>query len=287
MGHHNVLDMCAAPGSKTTQVLGLLPAWRAGFVSTVMTSKTTQVLGLLPALREGILIANDPNSERLARLRSRLQKETDARGAVITSFDARLFPAFPSTPFHRILADVPCSGDGMLRRLPRSPWDGMLRRLPRTLPFWTPSQGCRLHPTQAEILARALALLPPGGRVVYSTCSLNPVEDEAVVAHALATAPYPITLEPIPSLPGVKLSSGLRTWLVPRSAADASLSGFFASFDEVPEAALCEQEGHHAELEGGYSKVPEAALASGRVTRSMFPPPEGSEEAAVVERFIG
>ncbi|KAJ1470410.1 hypothetical protein T484DRAFT_1585253, partial [Baffinella frigidus] len=66
--------------------------------------------------------------------------------------------------------------------------DGMLRRLPRTLPDWTSSDGCRLHPTQAQILARAVALMPPGGKVVFSTCSLNPVEDEAVVAHALATA---------------------------------------------------------------------------------------------------
>jgi len=61
--------------------------------------------------------------------------------------------------------------------------DGMLRRLPRTLSTWTAGEGCRLHITQGEILARAVALLPPGGRVVYSTCSLNPVEDEAVVAH--------------------------------------------------------------------------------------------------------
>ena len=49
---------------------------------------------------------------------------------------------------------------------------------------------------QAQILARAVALLPPGGKVVFSTCSLNPVEDEAVVAFALATAPHPVATPP-------------------------------------------------------------------------------------------
>ncbi|KAJ1470408.1 hypothetical protein T484DRAFT_1847881 [Baffinella frigidus] len=85
--HHNILDLCAAPGSKTTQLLGLLPASREGLLiandpddrsskttqllgllpasrAVTSSSKTTQLLGLLPASREGLLIANDPDRLR-------------------------------------------------------------------------------------------------------------------------------------------------------------------------------------------------------------------------------
>ena len=73
--------------------------------------------------------------------------------------------------FDRILCDVPCSGDGTIRKAP-----DIWRR-------WTPGNGNGLHPLQLRIALHACQMLKVGGRLVYSTCTFNPVEDEAVVAE--------------------------------------------------------------------------------------------------------
>jgi 16S rRNA C967 or C1407 C5-methylase (RsmB/RsmF family) len=73
--------------------------------------------------------------------------------------------------FDRILCDVPCSGDGTIRKA-LDIW----RR-------WTPGNGNGLHPLQLRIALHACQMLKVGGRLVYSTCTFNPVEDEAVVAE--------------------------------------------------------------------------------------------------------
>lgn len=75
--------------------------------------------------------------------------------------------------FDRILCDVPCSGDGTIRKAP-----DIWRR-------WTPGNGNGLHPLQLRIALHACQMLKVGGRLVYSTCTFNPVEDEAVVAEVL------------------------------------------------------------------------------------------------------
>jgi multisite-specific tRNA:(cytosine-C5)-methyltransferase len=72
--------------------------------------------------------------------------------------------------FDKILCDVPCTGDGLLRREPAG-WAS-----------WSPALGVHLHEVQAGILTRSLELLASGGRLVYSTCSLNPLENEAVMS---------------------------------------------------------------------------------------------------------
>merc|ERR1719424_615631 len=78
-----------------------------------------------------------------------------------------------SLRFDRILCDVPCSGDGTLRKAP-----DLWRR-------WSDGLGLGVHRMQFNVLTRGLQMLVPGGRLVYSTCSMNPIEDEAVVANAL------------------------------------------------------------------------------------------------------
>ena len=78
--------------------------------------------------------------------------------------------------FDRILADVPCTGDGTMRKNPDI-W-----------PKWNPKHSHNLHGLQHRIGKRGLELLAVGGRLVYSTCSLNPVENEAVVARLVAEA---------------------------------------------------------------------------------------------------
>lgn len=77
--------------------------------------------------------------------------------------------------FDRILCDVPCSGDGTIRKAP-----DIWRR-------WTPGNGNGLHPLQLRIALHACQMLKEGGRLVYSTCTFNPIEDEAVVAEVSAS----------------------------------------------------------------------------------------------------
>ena len=105
--------------------------------------------------------------------------------ARLTSDDwpqAKPFPAARGQPgpgnvgFDKVLTDVPCGGDGTIRK------DKTI------LPRWTPAVSNSIHSVQLEIGWRGLSLLRVGGLMVYSTCSLNPVEDEAVVAAMLARA---------------------------------------------------------------------------------------------------
>lgn len=105
--------------------------------------------------------------------------------------------------FDRILADVPCSGDGTMRKNLEI-WNK-----------WLPSDGNSLHVVQLRILDRAMNLLKPGGRLVYSTCSFNPSENEAVVAAALNAHPGEFTIVDVSKeLSGLKRHPGITTWKV-------------------------------------------------------------------------
>lgn len=154
--HHSVLDMCASPGSKTAQIV--------------------------PMLHQGFLIANDLTFDRCRVLSSRLAR-LQSENYAVANHPAQHFPLSLSgsgkqpgeeLAFDRIICDVPCSGDGTVRKLPSS-----------FISSWTPMNALRVHRLQLAILTRGLRLLAPGGRLVYSTCSLNPIENEAVVVAAL------------------------------------------------------------------------------------------------------
>ena len=97
-----------------------------------------------------------------------------------TSFALRAPPraGAPLPLFDRVLCDVPCSGDGTLRKSPD------------VLSRWSVRSGLRAHPLQLAILQRGLALLAPGGRLAYSTCSLDPLQACA------APLPIPYLSEP-------------------------------------------------------------------------------------------
>lgn len=142
-----VLDMCASPGSKSSQILEQLGP-------------------------EGMIICNDVNRRRIDQLVTQT-KRFGHPGLVVTCHDST---AYPKTGIcaDRVLCDVPCSGDGTLRK------NGHIFQK------WSPREALALHRTQKKILARGLELLPAGGVLVYSTCSLNPVENELVVLSALA-----------------------------------------------------------------------------------------------------
>jgi histone H3/H4 len=105
--------------------------------------------------------------------------------------------------FDRVLCDVPCSGDGTIRKNEKI-WDN-----------WTPAGGLQLHPTQVQIFARGCQLVKIGGRIVYSTCSFNPIENEAVVAEVLRQTKGAIRLVDVSDqLPELRRRPGLSTWKV-------------------------------------------------------------------------
>jgi 16S rRNA (cytosine967-C5)-methyltransferase len=132
-----------------------------------------------PGLKTALLANRNPHATvfacelhpHRARLLRALSLQPNIR---VVAADARQLPF--STSFDRILADVPCSGTGTLARNPEIKW-----RL-------TPQDLHDLHVRQFAILQSALAHLSPGGRLVYSTCSLEPEENEAVVKAALEGA---------------------------------------------------------------------------------------------------
>ena len=143
-----VLDACAAPGGKTAHLLELMGA-------------------------DGDLTAVDVDAERAALIEENLVRT--GRRARVVAADLREPERFwDGRPFERILVDAPCSSTGVIRRHPDIK---LLRR---------PSDIAAFALTQKEILAAAARLLAPGGRLLYSTCSLLPTENGEVVRAFLA-----------------------------------------------------------------------------------------------------
>jgi tRNA (cytosine34-C5)-methyltransferase len=159
-----VLDMCSSPGSKTLQALEI--------ITQKVSGKHTKM---------GRIVANDIHPLRIESLKDAISRSgipnTFTDRIIFTNHDASIFPTPKSGKlFDCIIADVPCSGDGTIRKDPR------------ILSGWMPSISNSLHSLQKKILKRALRLIKIGGVVAYSTCSLNPIEDEAVVASVLSWA---------------------------------------------------------------------------------------------------
>jgi 16S rRNA (cytosine967-C5)-methyltransferase len=142
----SVLDLCAAPGGKTA-----LLATATG--------------------PSGTVVACDLRTTRMRTLAALMKRigVTNVRGVVLDGTQALPF----ARKFRRILVDAPCSGTGTLARHPEIRW--RLR----------PDDFTQLHARQVRLLRNALALLEPGGRLVYSTCSMEPEENEDVVNENL------------------------------------------------------------------------------------------------------
>ena len=189
--HHRVLDLCAAPGSKTFQLLEALHGQ-----------------GSEPS---GVVIANDADVMRCSMLTHQAQRMRSP-SIIVTNHEAQNFPAIvDSNPdsddskvmYDRILCDVPCSGDGTVRKQP-DVWGK-----------WTVANGNGLHNVQIRIALRSCELLRVGGRMVYSTCTFNPIEDEAVVAEVLRRTNGAMRLVDVSSeIQNLKYQPGLKTWRV-------------------------------------------------------------------------
>eukprot|EP00216_Chloropicon_sp_CCMP2111_P005168 CAMPEP_0198248120 /NCGR_PEP_ID=MMETSP1446-20131203/46816_1 /TAXON_ID=1461542 ORGANISM="Unidentified sp, Strain CCMP2111" /NCGR_SAMPLE_ID=MMETSP1446 /ASSEMBLY_ACC=CAM_ASM_001112 /LENGTH=805 /DNA_ID=CAMNT_0043932449 /DNA_START=54 /DNA_END=2470 /DNA_ORIENTATION=+ len=189
---NRILDMCAAPGSKTFQLLEMIHA--------------NHESGEEPA---GYVVANDSDAKR-CNLLTHQTKRMCSPALLVTNHEGQSFPQLRNQAgeentalFDRILCDVPCSGDGTMRKAP-----DIWRR-------WNHGMGNGLHKLQLRIATRAARLLEVGGRMVYSTCSLNPIENEAVVAEILRRGEGSFELLDVSGeLPGLKRRPGMRTWQV-------------------------------------------------------------------------
>ena len=170
-----VLDMCAAPGSKTTQIAENLPA-------------------------HGFVIANEPVSSRANMLISN-RARLALTNVLINQQDGRHIGRIPEPGYDAIIADVPCSGSATTRKNVKV-WEK-----------WRPLDSRSLFTLQVNIAESGARGLRPGGKMVYSTCSIDPIENEAVVAELLRNCPW-MELEEINEqiLPGLIMHDGLSDW---------------------------------------------------------------------------
>lgn len=205
---HLVLDMCAAPGSKTAQLVEMM--------------HSTCAEGALP---KGMVIANDLDQKRAYLLHHQV-KRILSPALMVTNNDGTFYPNIYTKDsddailFDRILADVPCSGDGTMRKNP-----GLWRD-------WSPAMGIGLHGLQVRILDRACQMTKVGGRIVYSTCSMNPLEDEAVLATILSKYPGKVRLvDCSTALPQLTRLPGVSNWKV--TSRDGKT--VYNSYEDVPE----------------------------------------------------
>jgi len=159
-----VLDMAAAPGSKTTQ-LGMM-----------MKNK-------------GLIVANDYKGSRLSSLGINVQK-AGLTNVLLTKMDGRRFHKFQ---FDKILLDAPCSGTGTIRKSLK------------TIRIWNEGMIRKIARQQMQLIENAFKNLKEGGEMVYSTCSLEPEENEGIVNHLLKTFPNSDII-PV-KLPGLKLGA--------------------------------------------------------------------------------
>ena len=146
-----VCDLCAAPGGKTTQIAGRMGG-------------------------EGFLLCNEINPKR-AKILSRNIERMAVPNALVTNEHPAVLGERFSGFFDRVLVDAPCSGEGMFRKEEAAVTD------------WSQETVEMCARRQAEILHSAAQMVRPGGRLVYSTCTFAPEEDEEAVARFLDSHP--------------------------------------------------------------------------------------------------
>jgi 16S rRNA C967 or C1407 C5-methylase (RsmB/RsmF family) len=190
-----ILDMCAAPGSKATQIAEAIAP-------------------------SGIVVANEPVSGRLNMLVSN-RGRLALNNMLISQHDGRHLGRIPPPGFDAIVADIPCTGNATTRKNRNLWWR------------WTPKNGRALFKLQVDIVARGASLLVPGGKLMLSTCSMDPVENEAVVAELLRQLPY-LQLVPIDEslVPGLTLQKGISDWDILDE--EGKVVAFDGSLPELP-----------------------------------------------------
>ncbi len=146
-----ILDLCAAPGGKSTQIAGAMGG-------------------------QGLLISNEINPKRAKILSRNIERLGATNCLVLNERPQNLETRFPRF-FDKILVDAPCSGEGMFRKEEAAITD------------WSPETVAMCARRQGEILHSAARMLAPGGQLVYSTCTFAPQEDEGAVSDFLKSHP--------------------------------------------------------------------------------------------------
>jgi len=271
--HHRVLDLCASPGSKTTQLLEAINVNNGGGGggAGVGTAPTGCVIAndinprrcyflvrrcaALGAATQALMVTNHhaqwfPNSGvPLAALPPQnpracagggLQWPLEAPLAPPATREALHAPCDPAAPkgatpggvgrypegvYDRIICDVPCSGDGTLRKNPQI-WSE-----------WRPEFAIGLHTLQLRIAQRGAALLKVGGYMVYSTCSFNPVENEAVVAELITRCGGSLEIvDASDRVRGLQRRPGMTSWKVVTMVDDHVVE--YPSFDDSQQESV-------------------------------------------------
>ncbi|MBO3092064.1 RsmB/NOP family class I SAM-dependent RNA methyltransferase [Schleiferilactobacillus harbinensis] len=159
-----VLDLAAAPGGKTTDLIGQMQD-------------------------TGLLVSNDIDRSRAKILSENVERWGAAHTVVTSAPPAKLMAAFPHF-FDRILLDAPCSGEGMFRKDPAA------------MGYWHPDYPAECAARQQDILKNTIPMLADDAELVYSTCTFSPEEDEEIIAWLLATYPG-LSVVPIPLVGGM------------------------------------------------------------------------------------
>ena len=167
-----ILDLCAAPGGKSTQLAADMQG-------------------------EGILICNEIHPARAKILSENIERMGVCNAIVTNHSPDELAERFPEY-FDKILVDAPCSGEGMFRKNPEAAEE------------WSPENVEMCAARQDEILDQAAAVLCPGGRLVYSTCTFAPEENEGSVSRFIKRHPD-FSLLPVKKYEG--MGNGVSEWV--------------------------------------------------------------------------
>jgi 16S rRNA C967 or C1407 C5-methylase (RsmB/RsmF family) len=270
-----VLDMCASPGSKTFQLIEMLMASEREEEGKVCHSRS-------------IVVANDVNKDRCYLLSHQL-KRLSYPGLCVTCCPGQNFPniSLPGSGeaphddssdsgfFDRVLCDVPCSGDGTIRKLP-DVWHK-----------WDTKNSIGVHSLQVDITLRGLEVTKVGGLLVYSTCSLSPYENEAVVAELLRRQKGSVELVDVSSLyPLLKRRPGKASWkVIPITREDRSKYVRNEETDmQLVEDPLQALKDIGIPVYSAISEVPSDATM--QLSASLFPPSEQESAAMHLDRCM-
>jgi 16S rRNA (cytosine1407-C5)-methyltransferase len=157
-----VMDVAAAPGSKTTQI-----AARMG--------------------NQGAILANEFSASRVKVLHANISR-CGISNVALTHFDGRVFGAAVPESFDAILLDAPCSGEGVVRKDPDA------------LKNWSVASNLEIAATQRELIDSAFHAMRPGGTLIYSTCTLNRDENESVCLWLKEQYPQAVEFLPLDAL---------------------------------------------------------------------------------------
>ncbi len=170
--HETIIDLCAAPGNKTAEIAVALQ-------------------------NTGTVIANDRNYQRMKAL-GQITRRLGLMNITITIQNAANYQSFPNY-FDKVLVDAPCSCEGTVRKKPDRPI------------AVNPRQHRHFASSQIAILKKAVNLCKPGGRIVYSTCTFAPEENEGVISAILNHYREQVLVEPI-KLDNFRWCDGITEW---------------------------------------------------------------------------